>query len=104
MTLSLRIPLVILFLWSTCASASSSAPAAGDAVEKKMPDATITIAGGVVALGIGFEGRYVGSTFRVRSAISGVRFNFSGNGMRIRLTRPCAASVHSTHVSGGCGA
>jgi hypothetical protein len=117
------------------------------------PDAVLTISGGVVALGVGyewargtlvyqgrsipflvrgvsvldvgaakiagtgevfhlkaladFEGNYAGSTFgsavsrgasfallknergvtiRVRSAVSGVRFNFSGNGMRIRFT------------------
>jgi len=29
-----------------------------------------------------------GVTIRARSTISGVRFNFSGNGMRIRLTAP----------------
>lgn len=56
-----------------------------------------------------FEGAYAGSTFgsavsrgaslglmkndkgvtiRMRSAVAGIRFNFSGNGMRIKLTPP----------------
>jgi hypothetical protein len=63
-----------------------------------------------------FEGDYAGTTFgsavsrgaslaliknekgviiRVRSAVSGIRFNFSANGLRIRFTGPPQASVGS---------
>lgn len=129
----------------------SPPPIAVDAV----PDGSITLSGGVVALGVGyewgrgtlvyqgraypfqvrglsvmeigaakitgtgevlnlksladFEGTYAGTTFgsalshgaslaliknengviiRARSTVSGIRFNFSGNGIRIRFTPP----------------
>ncbi len=63
-----------------------------------------------------FEGNYTGSTFgsavprgksiallknekavsiRARSAVSGIRLNFSGNGMRIRLTAPSKTDIAS---------
>lgn len=151
----MRSPFAMLLLWSACAAAGSSAPAPSDADGAQKPDATITISGGVVALGVGYEwargtltyqgrtipfwidglsvvdigaaklagtgqvfnlkslddfaGPYAGSTFgsavahgtslallknengvtvRIRSSVSGVRFNFSGNGMHIRLSTP----------------
>jgi hypothetical protein len=67
-----------------------------------------------------FEGDYAGSTFgsavsrgaslaliknekgvtiRARSKVSGVRFNFSGNGMRIRLTAPPKVAGAPTSAS-----
>jgi hypothetical protein len=148
----------VLMLASASASAGNDAPA--PILVPEVPDATITISGGVIALGIGyewargtltyqgrnfpfqvrgmsvmdigaakivgvgevfnlralaeFEGNYAGSTFgsavshgaslaliknksgviiRARSAILGVRFNFSGNGIRIRLIAPPKANA-----------
>lgn len=132
----------------------------------EVPDATITISGGVIALGVGyewlrgtltyhgrdfpfrlrgltvmdlaaakiagngevfnlksladFEGTYAGSTFgsavsrgaslaliknekgvaiRARSAVSGIRFNLSGNGFRIRFTSPPKTDGASTSAN-----
>jgi hypothetical protein len=146
-----------LLLASAVAQADPGAPAPTETVGT--PDATITISGGVIAAGIGyewargtltyqgqtvpfwiqgisvmdvgaakisgvgevfnltslaqFEGDYTGSTFgssvshgtsiallknksgvtiRARSSISGVRLNFSGNGMRIRFSAPPKAN------------
>ncbi len=145
--------LAVLALASSSAFAGPGAPATIEVAAT--PDATITISGHIIALGVGyewargtlvyqgrsipfwvrgislidigaakivgsgevfdlksiadFEGRYVGSTFgsavskgaslallkndhgvsiRVRSDVSGLRFNFSGIGVRIRLTSP----------------
>ena len=136
-------------------AATAADNASPSAVASEAADASITIDGGIVALGIGyewghgtliyrgrgypfqvrgvsvvdfgaakitgtgevfnlksladFEGRYAGSTFgsalssgasmalftnehgvriRARSAISGIRLNFSGNGLRIRFADP----------------
>jgi hypothetical protein len=143
----------VLMLVSAAVTSASELAAPSSVVES--PDATITISGGVIALGIGyewaqgtltyqgrtypfrvrgmsvmdigaakitgtgevyhlrsladFEGDYAGSTFgsavsqgaslaliknasgvtiRARSVVSGIRFNFSGNGIRIRFTTP----------------
>jgi outer membrane immunogenic protein len=153
MTGSVQTLVAVLVLVTASVSARSGAPAPMEAVG--VPDATITITGGVVALGVGyewargtltyqgqtitfwvrgvsvmdigaaklagvgevfnlksladFEGNYAGTTFgsavsrgaslaliknekgvtiRARAVASGVRFNFSGSGMRIRLTAP----------------
>jgi hypothetical protein len=153
MTGSVQTLVAVLILATASVSARSSAPAPLETLG--VPDATITITGGVVALAVGyewargtltyqgqtipfwirgvsvmdvgaakiagagevfnlksladFEGNYAGTTFgsavsrgaslaliknakgvaiRARSTVSGVRFNFSANGMRIRLTAP----------------
>jgi hypothetical protein len=153
--------LAVLMLASESAAAGADAPTT--ALVPDVPDATITISGGVIALGIGYEwasgtltyhgrnfpfrvrgisimdigagkvagtgevfnlkdlaefdGNYIGSTFgsavshgaslaliknesgvtiRARSTVSGVRFNFSGNGVRIRLTVPPKANAAPT--------
>jgi hypothetical protein len=137
-------------------------------VVPEVPDATITLTGGVIGLGIGyewahgtlsyqgrtfpfrvhglsvmdigaaritgtgevfnlktlaqFEGDYAGSTFgsavsrgsslaliknesgviiKARSSISGVRFNFSGNGIRIQFTLPPKAHGADASVRTG---
>ena len=149
------LPTLLTALLLTRASAAGGPPALAPVEEMGPPDATLTISGGVIALGIGYEwahgtlmyqgrsipftvrgvsvldvgaakisgagevfhlksladfaGNYGGSTFgsavahgaslglvknehgvtiRARSTVSGVRLNFSGNGMRIRLTSP----------------
>jgi outer membrane immunogenic protein len=148
----------VLALLSASAPAGAGAPAPTEAVG--VPDATITISGNVIALGVGYEwargtltykgqtipfwvrgisamdigvakftgvgevfhldslsefaGNYVGSTFgsavphgesivllknekavsiRARSTVSGIRLNFSGNGMRIRLSAPSKREI-----------
>jgi outer membrane immunogenic protein len=153
MTRSLQSLVAVLGLVGASVSAGAGAPAPME--DLGPPDATITISGGVIAVGVGyewargtltyqgqtvpfwvrgvsvmdigaakiagvgevfnlksladFEGNYAGTTFgsaisrgaslaliknekgvtiRARSTISGVRLNFSGNGMRIRLTAP----------------
>jgi hypothetical protein len=153
MSRSVKTLLVALMLTAT--AASSGAEVVAPISAPGTPDATITISGGVIALGIGyewahgtltyqgrtypfrvrgmsvmdigaakitgvgevfdlkslaaFEGRYAGSTFgsavsrgaslaliknasgvtiRARSTVSGIRFNFSGNGFRIEFTAP----------------
>jgi hypothetical protein len=149
----------IAFLVLMLASAGSCASAASPPENAGVPDATITISGGVIAFGIGYEwahgvltyhgqrfpfrvqgvsvmdigagaisgtgevfnlkdlpdfaGHYAGSAFgsaisrgsslglvknesgvtiRARSTVSGVRLNFSGNGIRIRFTVPLNCS------------
>ncbi len=161
MKLALRSLLALLVLAGTSASAGTGAPSTIEV--PATADATITISGHIVALGIGFEwargtlfyrgrsipfwvrgisvmdigaakilgtgevfdlksvadfeGRYVGSTFgsavskgaslaliknergvsiRVRSDVTGIRFNFSGIGVRIRLTAPTKADAASS--------
>jgi hypothetical protein len=148
---SIRNLIAVLVLAGSAASAGSDSPALMMAPE--VADGSITISGGVVALGVGyewargtlvyqgrpypfwvrglsvmdigaakitgrgevfnlkslsdFEGDYAGTTFgsavahgaslaliknengvtiRARSTVSGVRFNFSGNGIRIRFS------------------
>jgi hypothetical protein len=150
MSATLKTLLVALSLASAAAVAGAPAPTAPEI--SGPPDATLTISGGVIALGVGYEwargtllyqgqtipftvrgvsvvdvgaakiagagevyhlksladfaGNYAGSSFgsavtrgaslaliknehgvtiRARSAVSGVRWNFSGNGVRIRL-------------------
>ena len=150
-------PLLLVLVLAT-RSAIAGAPSPAPPQISGPPDATLTIAGGVIALGVGYEwargtlhyqgrtipfwvhglsvmdlgaakiagagevfqlkslddfaGNYVGTTFgsalahgdslgllknehgvtiRVRSTVSGVRINFSGNGMRIRLMPPDAS-------------
>jgi hypothetical protein len=150
MTPSIQGLIAVLMLTGGMASAGNDSPPA--VVPAEVADASISINGGVVALGVGyewargtlvyrgrtypfrvrglsfmdigaakitgdgevfhlksvtdFEGDYAGSTFgsavshgasvalfknehgvsiRARSTVSGVRFNFSGNGIRIRF-------------------
>jgi hypothetical protein len=146
---------LIAALLLASASASAGNDSTAPQVAPEIADGSITISGGVVALGVGYEwargtliyhgraypfwvrglsvmdigaakitgggevfnlksladfqGNYVGTTFgsavahgaslgliknengvtiRARSTVSGVRFNFSGNGIRIRFTTP----------------
>jgi hypothetical protein len=155
--LSLIAVLVLAGGWASAANESRPATAVPE-----IADGSITISGGVVALGIGyewargtlvyqgrshpfwvrglsvmdigaakiagrgdvfhlrsladFEGNYAGTTFgsaisrgaslalitnengvtiRARSTVSGIRFNFSGNGIRIRFTAPPKVSDQS---------
>ncbi len=150
MSRALKSLFAALILMSAAASAGPPAPAPPEVTGP--PDATFTISGGVIALGVGYQwargtllyqgqsiaftvrgvslldigaakiagsgevfhlkslddfaGNYAGSTFgsavargaslglvknehgviiRARSTVSGVRLNFSGNAMRIRL-------------------
>lgn len=149
----IRTLIAVVMVASASASGGTDSPPPLTAPEN--PDGSITISGGVVALGIGyewargtlvyhgraypflvrglsvmdigaakitgsgevfnlkaladFEGNYAGTTFgsavahgaslaliknengvaiRARSTVSGVRFNFSGNGIHIRFTTP----------------
>jgi hypothetical protein len=151
---SIRSLIAVLMLAGGTAAAGNDSPPP-PMVAPAVADGSITISGGVVALGIGyewargtlvyqgraypfwvrgvsvmdigaakivgsgevfnlksladFEGNYAGTTFgsavsqgaslgliknehgvsiRARSTVSGVRFNFSGNGIRIRFTTP----------------
>ncbi|MGC1458988.1 MAG: hypothetical protein WA825_11975 [Steroidobacteraceae bacterium] len=155
MSPALKILFAALMLIGATASAGPPTPAPPEVTGP--PDATFTISGGVIALGIGYQwargtlvyqghsipfavrgvslldigaariagsgevfhlqslddfaGRYAGTTFgsafargaslgliknehgviiRARSTVSGVRLNFSGNAMRIRLGSPAA--------------